>query len=206
MVKNQHRPLRVRRVAELAAGVALLGTAATVAFANDAADPAQANLAIRVGAEVDDNSRPIDTNASAYRLQIPTLAVDAPIVAVDVDDKGVLGVPGDPAEIGWWAEGPIPGSGRGTSVLAGHVNTANRGPGALIGIEDLEPGDQIVIVGWDNTTTFEVESIEQYPRSDLPAEAFAQARTGRLALVSCGDLNESTGEYRNNVIVYALPT
>ena len=29
--------------------------------------------------------------------------------------------------------------------------------------------------------------------------------TGRLAIVSCSDLDEETGQYRDNLIVYAAP-
>lgn len=142
---------------------------------------------------------------SPYRLRIPELDVDAAIVAVEVDDEGVLGIPADPLEVGWWSEGPAPGTGQGTSIIAGHVNTAARGPGALATVDRLGPGDTIVIEGWGEPRQFEVETVQVYEKSQLPDSAFDQRIEGRLAIVSCSGLDEETGQYRENLIVYAAP-
>lgn len=141
--------------------------------------------------------------ASTFRLKIPTLAVDAPIVSVEIDDEGVLGVPTDPGAVGWWAGGPVPGSPLGTSIVAGHVNTAERGPGALQHLETLQPGDQLSVEGWSQPINFVVDRVVRYPRTEVPDSAFDQAVAGRLAIVSCSDLDARTGTYLHNIIVYA---
>ena len=143
--------------------------------------------------------------SSPYRLRSPGLEIDAAIVAVEVDNDGVLGIPADPLEVGWWSEGPVPGTGLGTSIIAGHVNTAARGPGALAQVDQLAPGDEIVVEGWGEPRRFEVETVQEYDKSELPESAFDQRVTGRLVIVSCSDLDEETGQYRDNLIVYAAP-
>lgn len=133
------------------------------------------------------------------------MAINAPIVSVEADDARVLGIPRDPAVIGWWSEGVAPGSEDGTAILAGHANTAELGPGALHDLGTLEPGDSLTVTGWgDADQEFSVDSIARYSKADLPsANAFDQSVDGRLAIVSCDDLDAETGQYRDNVIVYA---
>lgn len=205
---TRRRPRRARTVVQLVAGLALIGSAGVVAMSSgqpaveSSADPAIASPT-QFGAAANRDAVPTE---SPYRLQIPSLDVDAPIVSVDVDDDGVLGVPLDPAAIGWWAGGPVPGSVRGTTILAGHVNTATRGPGALKDLETLQPGDDIVVAGWAaEPVTFDVEHVVRYPRTAVPPAAFDQARRGRLAIVSCSELDAATGTYLDNLIVYASP-
>ncbi len=202
-MQKRHRPLRARVLLQLAAGLALLGSAVGLAFNNSSTGQSPERSPIQLGAQQDAGT---GANAnSIYRLKIPSLSVDAPIVAVHIEDNGVLGVPADPSEIGWWADGPIPGSERGTSILASHVNTADRGPGALRGIEELEQGDQVIVEGWAEPMTFEVDLVVRFARGEVPAGAFDQRLAGRLAIVSCSDLDEETGQYRDNLFVYATP-
>lgn len=201
-MKQRHRPLRARVVLQLAAGLALLGSAVGLAFSNNSStgstpEPSPIQLGVQQDAGTGANVN------SIYRLKIPRLSLDAPIVSVHIEDNGVLGVPADPSEIGWWADGPVPGTERGTSILAGHVNTADRGPGALKDIEQLEQGDQLIVEGWGEAVTFEVDLVVRFARGDVPSGAFDQRLSGRLAIVSCSDLDEETGQYRDNLFVYA---
>lgn len=206
-------PRRQRKgvvVVELFAGVALMGSAVGVAVAGGSPNTAEREPVadvepISLGAAGARAPAAPPQDPSPYRLRIPELEVDASIVAVEVDDEGVLGIPADPLEVGWWSEGPAPGTGRGTSIIAGHVNTAALGPGALAAVDRLDPGDTIYIEGWGAPREFEVETVQIYDKSELPASAFDQRVEGRLAIVSCSGLDEETGEYRENLIVYAAP-
>ncbi|MGH9136823.1 MAG: class F sortase, partial [Acidimicrobiales bacterium] len=139
------------------------------------------------------------------RLVVPRLGLDAPIAPVTMTADGTLQVPADPSEVGWWAEGAAPGAAQGTAILAGHVNTARRGPGAFARLNELEPGDEIVIIGGTSELRVHVQSVQRYPKDALPAqEVFSQEVPGRVALVSCAGLfDATTGHYRDNIVVHA---
>jgi hypothetical protein len=65
------------------------------------------------------------------RLGIPSLDIDAPLVPESVGAGGDLVIPGDPATVGRWREGPGLDAATGTTLLAGHVSVAGVGDGAL---------------------------------------------------------------------------
>lgn len=213
----------------LAMGLLLLGAAVTIALLSRptlAITPAgPVNLGVVPGAKIGQSAdaraaggsgAPVSTQPTQptariepiqpERIRIPRLGVDAPVVAVGVSATGSMDVPDDPKVLGWWADGAAPGAALGTAVVAGHVNTAAAGPGALSRLNELRPGEEITVVGSGRELRFKVVALRQYPKADLPAEdAFSQKVTGRLALVtSGGPFDPRSGHYRDNVIVYAV--
>ena len=64
------------------------------------------------------------------RLRITSIGISAPVIPVGVAADGTLGIPDNPAVVGWWAGGGSPGQASGTTVLVGHVDSAAQGPGA----------------------------------------------------------------------------
>jgi hypothetical protein len=83
-------------------------------------------------------------------LQIPSLGVNAPVQGVGLTSENVMDSPKGP--IGdaiwhtafWYRGGGIPGEG-GTATFAGHVNDPLGVPEIFANIEDLLPGDLIII-------------------------------------------------------------
>lgn len=142
------------------------------------------------------------------QLIIPRFHVDAPVTPELVSAQGSLGVPDDPKTVGWWAAGPEPGSAAGTSVIDGHVDTATRGAGALIHLQDLVPGDQLAVRAAGGSERFRVDAVRQYPKTTIgSAKVFDQGVGGRLAVVTCGGpFDSATHAYRDNVVVFATPT
>ncbi|MGH9185863.1 MAG: class F sortase [Acidimicrobiales bacterium] len=210
--------MQVRVFLELATGLALLGAAVALVLHGDPGKPdtlfvnvgnvpglnlGQGPDALVPAGPVPETGTPVVPE----RIRIPSLEVDAPVVPIVVDPSGVLEVPPDPQAVGWWAEGAQPGAGLGTSILAGHVNSATLGPGALAHLSDLRLGEGVIVVGGGQELHFRIEALRQYPKNELPAtEAFSQAVEGRLAIVSCGgQFNRRTGHYLDNVIAYAVP-
>ena len=61
------------------------------------------------------------------RISIPALGVRAPVVGVGTAADGSIAAPAidKPDETGWYRLGPTPGE-RGTAVIVGHVDTADR--------------------------------------------------------------------------------
>jgi hypothetical protein len=140
------------------------------------------------------------------RLRVPALAVDAPVVDVDVGADGRLGVPDDPRVVGWWRGGARPGAPAGSVVLDGHADTRADGPGALFELGRLRPGHQVFLRAATGELSFVVVAIRRYPKAELPREVFDQAGPPRLVLISCGgQFDRRTRHYADNVVVYALP-
>jgi Sortase domain len=150
---------------------------------------------------------------------IPPLGVAAPIVetgAVGVPGTAPLTIPADVHTVGCWdgivtngasrtkVAAPAPGD-PGVAIIAGHVDSATAGPGALYYLQ-LDVGDTIRIAGFDQrTTTWIVRSTPQLTlKTALPQSLFKTTGTPTLAIVTCGGpFDASTGHYQDNVIVWA---
>ncbi|MGP4018740.1 class F sortase [Saccharopolyspora sp. 5N708] len=141
------------------------------------------------------------------RVRLPTLGVDAPVQPVLSGSDQQLGVPESPFEVGWWSAGAAPSSRRGTVVLDGHVDTRSAGPGALFRVADLQLGDPLEVTATHGTTRYRVAALRSYPKASLPAELFDRTGHRRLVLITCGGpFNDSTQEYDDNIVAYAVPT
>ncbi len=149
-------------------------------------------------------------------LVIPALKVHAPVVATGAVN-GFMTIPADIHTVGWFdgtdvsggtttsAHMPWPGQ-PGVSLLAGHVDWAGEGPGALYYIGQLVPGDPIEVIGSNQKTTY--WRVSQPPivvsKADLPPDLFDESGPPKLALVTCGGpFDAATGHYLDNVIVWA---
>ena len=121
-------------------------------------------------------------------LSIPRIGVRAPIVGVGRQADGAMQVP-DPGQVGWYRLGPRPGN-PGPAVLIGHVDTRT-GPDVFYRLDQLRPGDEILVGQPDGTTT------RIWTRTARPL----------LRLITCaGSFDRTTGHYRDNLILYASPT
>jgi hypothetical protein len=138
------------------------------------------------------------------RVVIPGLKVEAPVQAVGVAPDGELDIPEDPQRLGWWLGSALPGDRRGTVLVAGHVDTARDGRGALFGLERLDVGARIDVAAGDRTLGYRVAARRTYLKSRLPADLFERDTAPRLVLVTCGGAFRN-GTYDRNVVVYATP-
>ncbi len=75
--------------------------------------------------------------AAPTRLEIPRLDVKMSIQPVGVAGDGEMALPGDPADLGWYAYGPRPGDAEGATVLAAHLDYPGYGTGPLAAAEEL---------------------------------------------------------------------
>jgi hypothetical protein len=126
-------------------------------------------------------------------------------------------IPADIHTVGWYdgidrtgpttISGPAPWPGQsGVSLLAGHVDWAGEGPGALYYIGQLVPGDPIQVIGSNRETTY--WRVSKAPitisKDNLPADLFVNSGPPKLALVTCGGpFDPATRHYLDNVIVWA---
>jgi hypothetical protein len=82
-------------------------------------------------------AEPATTEVPApVRLTVPALGVDAPLDPVGVAPDGQMALPDDVDRVGWYRFGPAPGA-AGSAVLAGHVDDAEQGLGALAALRDV---------------------------------------------------------------------
>jgi sortase (surface protein transpeptidase) len=150
-------------------------------------------------------SRPAPAAPAA--LAIPAIQVRAPVVPIGAT-AGILDVPANPAQVGWWSASARVGAATGSVVIDGHVDSAATGPGALFHLTDLSAGDRLVVT----TTTgdrrsYVVTGRRVYPKTGgLPADLFTTDGPPRLVLITCGGpFDRAAGSYLDNIIVFAAP-
>ncbi|MGI5373454.1 class F sortase [Streptomyces sp. CA-251387] len=144
-------------------------------------------------------SRPI-------RLLIPKISVNAPFTDLAIGPSGQLEPP--PAHdinlVGWHAKGASPGE-RGTSVIAGHVDTATSAA-VFARLSELEKGDDFQVVRADGRrASFVVDSVEQFDKDTFPSKrVYGDTPSAQVRLITCaGDYDRRARDYTANLVVFA---
>ncbi len=136
------------------------------------------------------------------RVEIPAIEVDEALVPVGLLDNGAMQTP-DFGLAAWYDLGPRPGE-PGPAVVLAHVDS-KAGPDVFYRLRELQPGDQVTVHRKGGSATFAVDSLEQADKDGLPYDRIWPDTTEPvLRLITCGgSFDRSTGNYRDNVIVYA---
>jgi sortase (surface protein transpeptidase) len=145
--------------------------------------------------------------APPVRIEAPELGVTAPVDPVGIAGDGQMELPEDVARVGWYRFGPEPGT-AGNSVIAGHVDDREQGPGALFPLRTAEPGEEITVTdAAGETTRWRVVSREVIEKDVLPLdEIFRRDGPPRLVVLTCGGpFLPEFRSYRDNVVVVAEP-
>jgi hypothetical protein len=138
------------------------------------------------------------------RVVIPALDVDVRTIELGLRPDGTMEVPTSGAIAGWYAGAPTPGE-LGPAVITAHVRWQGE-PGAFADLRKLDPGDQIGVRRADGgTVLFEVLRVERYAKDRFPTdEVYGDIQAAGLRLITCGgEVDPQTGEYADNVVVYA---
>ena len=138
------------------------------------------------------------------RVRIPALGVTSTVMDLGLQDDGTMEVPPGAYPVGWYDRSPTPGQ-LGPAVLAGHVDWAGE-PGAFYGLRELIPGDEVVVDRADGTVaTFRVDRVEEHDKDAFPSdEVYGDLPSAGLRLITCGgSFDSDTGDYDDNVIVFA---
>jgi hypothetical protein len=141
------------------------------------------------------------------RVAIPARGLSAPVDRVGLQADGQMAIPDDVDRAGWYRFGPVPGA-PGSAVVAGHVDDAEQGLGAMAALRDVEAGDEVVVTDAAGTETrWRVVSRELLDKRALPVDVlFRRDGPPRLTLVTCGGpFLPEVGGYRDNVVVVAEP-
>ena len=154
--------------------------------------------------------------------------VTAEITANALTTSGALFVPPDPRVLSWASQDAAPGSSHGTAIVTGHVNYVIGGNLVHGGLSDLaEYGTNnigqtfTVVLADQRKLTYQITAAAEYSKDQLSTRpelrkilydqesAFGHqgaSRSGRLLLVSCGGpFDNATGNYQDNIFLYALP-
>lgn len=153
--------------------------------------------------EVPDPTEPAPTVAPNH-LVIPALGVDAQVQPIGLVD-GTLELPIAAAAVGRWTGGAALESDSGTTLVAGHVDTARREPGALWALHRIAAGDAIYVSDGGRTSRWKAVAVRTVLQDRLPDDVWAGAEgERRLVVVTCGG-DVVDGRYDSNVIVTAVP-
>lgn len=139
-------------------------------------------------------------------ISIPAAGSDSVLIELGLNDDGTVEVPstepGAPA--GWYIASPTPGE-RGPSILLGHVNATDGGPGVFAGLRQMNPDDLINVTRADGSiAVFQFTEGHQYSKSNFPSElVYGDTPGAELRLITCDGYNPDTGEYDDNYVVYA---
>ncbi len=147
------------------------------------------------------------TAVAPVRVGVAARGIDAVVDPVGIAADGQMELPEDVARVGWYRFGPAPGA-DGSAVLAGHVDDAEQGPGALFPLGEAAVGDEVTVTDAAGATTrWRVVSREVITKQVLPLDRiFARDGAPRLTLVTCGGpFLPEYRSYRDNVVVVAEP-
>ena len=106
---------------------------------------------------------------------------------------------------GWFTGSPTPGQ-LGPSVVLGHVDSKEYGPGIFFELGALKPADTISVNRADGTVAvFSIDKVAQYPKDSFPTiEVYGNTDHAALRLITCGgNFDSSTRNYLDNIIAYA---
>ncbi len=174
-------------------------------------------------AGLDIKAKPVEV---PLELQIPSLEVNAPVLGVGLTSGNEMDAPkgqiGDPVwHTAFWYRGSgLPGE-SGTATIAGHVNDPLGRPEIFANLQDLLPGDLIIIHYTTSNIdiTFTVEQVKVYSLKSRPirrclAQIYGAGPVSGIApqpsldglshltLITCAG-NIINGQFDHHVVVYA---
>jgi len=121
---------------------------------------------------------------------------------------GVLEVPENVQHVGWWDGSAYAGEAFGSTVIAGHVDSATGGVGVFARLLRTKIGDVITVEGDSHRLRYRVTSVQTVAKQALATDSQAFEQTGdhRLVLITCtGTFRRDQGGYSSNLVVVAKP-
>lgn len=152
----------------------------------------------------------INPRVVTHRMTIASIGVNAPVIALGMDDENVPYVPANKDDIAWYDFTVKPGGGS-NAVFGGHLNWGGS-PGVFFDLEDVQMGELIRIFAEDGEEftyrVFNNESLD--PKNRDSVNVMAPADTDIITLITCGgtwvpdpDDERLGGSYTERVVVQA---
>jgi hypothetical protein len=145
--------------------------------------------------------------ARPARVVIPRIGVDNPLVPVGLHPDKSLVVPDQAHVAGWYTGRPQPGA-TGPAIIAGHNQWGGR-LGVFYRLHTLSPGDTVEVHNDDGSVVrFEIERLEQHPKSAFPTErVYGRTDRAEVRVITCGGhFDRSRGSHVDNVIAFGVRT
>lgn len=128
--------------------------------------------------------------------------------AVSSARDGLMNVPSDIREAGWWRGGSQLGDPFGSTLLASHVDSKTQGLGPFASLLGARPLQQVTLHSQHLDQTFRTESVQLVDRGSVRRLRWLSSASGarRLVLVTCAPpYVPARGGYQNLVVVTATP-
>jgi hypothetical protein len=139
--------------------------------------------------------------APPVQILIPDLDVHRPVEAVGVGRSGVMDLPLNWWNAGWYNGGPVPGA-PGDSVIEGHAGYPGQ-PLIFGKLGTLKTGARVTVVLSDGSRqVFTVDSMASVPVGTAPPGFAEPYGPPRLTLITCtGYFNQNTYSYSSRLAV-----
>jgi LPXTG-site transpeptidase (sortase) family protein len=140
------------------------------------------------------------------RVTLPDGATAAVEPAVTVD--GELKVPENVRHVGWWDGSAYVGDPYGSTVIAGHVDSATEGIGYFARLLRVKVGEKVTVGAGQHQLSYRITSVQTVTKQALASDSRAFDQTGdpRLVLITCtGAYHRDRGGYDSNLVVMAKP-
>jgi sortase (surface protein transpeptidase) len=137
-------------------------------------------------------------------VKIPSIHTTSSLINLGLTGEGVLEVPQDYLQAGWYQKGPRPGD-PGPAVIAGHLDS-KIGPGIFSRLAEVKPGDLIEVTRVDGqVVSFIVTRVDQYPKRAFPTrQVYGKTDRAELRVITCGgSFDRGKGSYNDNIVVFA---
>lgn len=140
--------------------------------------------------------------SEVVRLKIPDVLTGDSGGAISPDPATNELVPPKTSLVYRWAERGRPGSDSGDTVyLLGH--TVRSGGGIFDPLQQVEPGQSIIVETESGTLTYRVQATKMYPKNEIQrADEVYETVAGRLVLIGCY-LNADGSKQDLNFVVFA---
>ena len=121
--------------------------------------------------------------------------------------SGELSLPSDPGQVGWWQSGALAGDAFGSVVLAGHIDSKDRGSGFFARLLGVQPGDEVILATAAYQQRYRVVTTRDVPKASLATstDTFSSTVPGRLVLLTCTGTWSPATHYPENLVVTAEP-
>jgi hypothetical protein len=142
---------------------------------------------------------------SPVSLTIPLIGVKTNLITLGLAAGGSMQVPVSATVAGWFTGSPRPGA-VGSSIIVGHINNVQQGPGVFLRLSELKHGDDVFVKRADGTTVeFRVTEVQRYLKDHFPTQTvYGPTPDAELRLITCGGaFDYATGHYLSNIVVYA---
>ena len=117
---------------------------------------------------------------------------------------GLLVVPENVRHVGWWDGSASVGDPYGSTVIAGHVDSATGGIGYFARLLSIEKGARVTVRSGENRLSYRIVSVRSVRKTALATSSAALDQTGehRLVLITCtGTFRPGRGYDRNLVVI-----